>query len=141
MSNIQEAGFGREPVKDRKLTAYGWSMDELSIERTYESHERTGLALERTLAAWLRTGLTMIGVGLGVAKLLPDSTALWLARLLGIVLISGGGVVFLLGYHTYRRSLHDLIAAGYDLAPDWLITSIAGVLFFSTFLAVLLTLL
>lgn len=116
-------------------------MDELSIERTYESHERTGLALERTLAAWLRTGLTMIGVGLGVAKLLPDSTALWLARLLGIVLISGGGVVFLLGYHTYRRSLHDLIAAGYDLAPDWLITSIAGVLFFSTFLAVLLTLL
>ena len=116
-------------------------MDELSVERTYESHERTGLALERTLAAWLRTGLTMIGVGLGVAKLLPDSTDLWLARILGIALICGGGVVFLLGYHTYRRSLHDLIVAGYDLAPEWLIISVAGVLFFSTFLALLLTLL
>jgi uncharacterized membrane protein YidH (DUF202 family) len=116
-------------------------MDELEEERTYESHERTGLALERTLAAWLRTGLTMIGVGLGVAKLLPDSTALWLARPLGIILICGGGAVFFLGYHTYRRSLHDLIVAGYDLAPDWLIASIIGVLFFSTFLAVFMTLL
>jgi len=116
-------------------------MDELSVERTYEAHERTGLALERTLAAWLRTGLTMIGVGLGVAKLLPDSTDLWLARLLGIALICGGGVVFLLGYHTYRRSLHDLVVAGYDLAPEWLIIIVGGVLFFSTVLAVLLTLL
>jgi putative membrane protein len=116
-------------------------MDELSVERTRESHERTGLALERTLAAWLRTGLTMIGVGLGVAKLLPDSSDLGLARILGIVLIVGGGIAFLLGYHTYRRSLHDLVVAGYDLAPEWLIISVGLVLFFSTLLAVLLTIL
>ncbi|MFL7793347.1 MAG: YidH family protein [Anaerolineae bacterium] len=116
-------------------------MNELSEERTHESHERTGLALERTLAAWLRTGLTMIGVGLGVAKLLPDSTDLPLARLLGIALICGGGVVFLLGYHTYRRSLHDLVVAGYDLAPEWLIISVGLVLAFATVLAVLLTIL
>lgn len=116
-------------------------MDKLSIERTYEAHERTGLALERTLAAWLRTGLTMIGVGLGVARLLPDLSAIWLARLLGVTLICGGGVVFLLGYHTYRRSLNELVAAGYDLAPEWLIVSVAAVLFFSTLAAATLALL
>ena len=115
-------------------------MDKFSSELSHESHERTGLAEERTLAAWLRTGLTMIGVGLGVAKLLPDLTLLWLAHLLGIVLITGGGVVFLLGYHTYRRSLRDMTAAGYDLAPDWLISGIIVALFLSTFMAALLML-
>lgn len=116
-------------------------MDELARERTHESHERTGLALERTLAAWLRTGLTMIGVGLGVAKLLHDGTAHWLVHFLGIILIVGGGIVFALGYHTYHRSLHDLVAAGYNLAPDWLVVSIGAVLFISTLLALLLSLL
>lgn len=116
-------------------------MDELARERTQEAYERTGLALERTLAAWLRTGLTMMGVGLGVAKLLHGSTVHWLVHLLGIILIGGGGIAFLLGYHTYHRSLHDLVEAGYDLAPDWLVITIAGVLFLSTFLALLFSLL
>jgi putative membrane protein len=116
-------------------------MDKFSNELSHKSRERTGLAEERTLAAWLRTGLTMIGVGLGVAKLLPDLTVPLLADLLGIVLITVGGVVFLLGYHTYRRSLRDMKAAGYDLAPNWLISGIIVALFLSTFMAALLMLL
>jgi len=116
-------------------------MDKSAKERTHESPELTGLALERTLADWLRTGLTMIGVGLGVAKLLGNTADLWLVQLLGIILISAGGVVFLLGYHTYRRSLEALLEAGYDLAPDWLVISIIGALLVSTFLALLFALL
>jgi putative membrane protein len=116
-------------------------MDDLAKERTHESHERTGLALERTLAAWLRTGLTMMGVGLGVAKLLHDSSTHWLVHLLGVILIIGGGIVFLLGYHTYHRSLNDLVEAGYDLAPQWLIAIIAVILFVSICLALLFSLL
>ena len=54
-----------------------------------------------------------------MAKLLQDSTTLCLARLLGIVLIFGGSFVFLVGYHTSTRSLHNQVIASYDLAPDW----------------------
>lgn len=117
------------------------TMDKSTKERMHESSELTGLALERTLAEWLRTGLAMIGVGLGVTKLLGGPTDLWLVQLLGIVLISCGGVVFLLGYHTYRRSLEGLLETGYDLTPDWLVTSIIGILLVSTFLALLFALL
>lgn len=113
-------------------------MDKPAQGYTNEAHERTGLAEERTFAAWLRTGLTMIGVGLGAAKLLTDTAVPWLARLFGIVLVAGGGGVFLLGYHTYHRSLHAMKAAGYELAPDWLIKSITATLLLATLLALLL---
>ena len=116
-------------------------MDKSAKEQTHESSELTGLASERTLAAWMRTGLTMIGVGLGVAKLLGGPTDLWLVQLLGIVLICGAGVVFLLGYHTYHQSLAARLEAGHDLAPDWLVTGIIGLLLVSTFLALLFALL
>lgn len=36
------------------------------------AEERTKLAKERTFAAWLRTGLGTIGIGLALAKLLPS---------------------------------------------------------------------
>jgi putative membrane protein len=43
-----------------------------SPERRIDAFRRTHLANERTYLAWLRSGLTAVAVGLGVAKLLPD---------------------------------------------------------------------
>jgi uncharacterized membrane protein YidH (DUF202 family) len=40
------------------------------------ARERTRLAKERTFAAVTRTGLSFIGFGIGVAKLLPVSSPL-----------------------------------------------------------------
>lgn len=112
----------------------------LPNDQTYEAQERTGLAEERTFAAWLRTGLAMIGVGIGAAKLLPETAVPGLARLLGVVLVAGGAATFLLGYHTYHRSLDNLIKAGYRLAPGWLINTIIGALLVAVLLALLLVL-
>ena len=41
-------------------------------ERRIDAFRRTHLANERTYLAWLRSGLTAVAVGLGVAKFLPD---------------------------------------------------------------------
>lgn len=41
-------------------------------ERRIDATRRTHLANERTYLAWLRSGLTAVAVGLGIAKFLPD---------------------------------------------------------------------
>ena len=46
--------------------------DEPKPERRIDAFRRTHLANERTYLAWLRSGLTAVAVGLGVAKFLPD---------------------------------------------------------------------
>ena len=46
--------------------------DEPKPERRIDAFRRTHLANERTYLAWLRSGLTAVAVGLGVAKILPD---------------------------------------------------------------------
>jgi putative membrane protein len=46
--------------------------DEPKPERRIDAFRRTHLANERTYLAWLRSGLTSVAVGLGVAKIIPD---------------------------------------------------------------------
>jgi inner membrane protein YidH len=41
-------------------------------EQDVDATRRTHLANERTYLAWLRSGLTSLAVGLGVAKFIPD---------------------------------------------------------------------
>lgn len=41
-------------------------------ESEIDASRRTHLANERTYLAWLRSGLTALAVGLGIAKFLPD---------------------------------------------------------------------
>jgi inner membrane protein YidH len=45
---------------------------ELIPEHRVDATRRTHLANERTYLAWLRSGLTSLAVGLGVAKFIPD---------------------------------------------------------------------
>jgi putative membrane protein len=70
-------------------------------ERRIDAFRRTHLANERTYLSWLRSGLTAIAVGLGVAKFLPDladAGAPWPYVILGIgfcvlgTLMMGAGV-------------------------------------------------
>jgi uncharacterized membrane protein YidH (DUF202 family) len=46
------------------------SMEELQQRIALESRARTHLANERTFLAWLRTGISLIGLGLAAAKFL-----------------------------------------------------------------------
>lgn len=46
--------------------------DETPQVQRIDATRRTHLANERTYLAWLRSGLTAVAVGLGIAKFLPD---------------------------------------------------------------------
>lgn len=128
---LAEDGQVRNPVMETKS----------DNQREALARERTGLAEERTFAAWIRTGLAMMGAGLAAAKLLPGTTIPWLARLFGIILVLTGGIVFVLGFNTYYRSLKQLLQEGYELTPAWAVGGVAAALILSTLVALVLILL
>jgi putative membrane protein len=71
-------------------------------DRRVDATRRTHLANERTYLAWLRSGLTALAVGLGVAKFIPDFTngQAWPYVVLGIGFCALG--IGMIGLGVYR---------------------------------------
>jgi putative membrane protein len=70
-----------------------------------DANRRTHLANERTYLAWLRSALTSVAVGLGVAKFIPslhEGTA-WPYVSLGIGFCALGLVLAIYGVYRMRR--------------------------------------
>lgn len=114
------------------------SRNELAEDRTEWAQQRTLLAKERTFSAWTRTGLSCMAVGLGIARLLSDVDSLWLARALGAILIISGGVIFAVGFISYRRALIKLSEEGIRSTSIWLIGVITLAMVLGAVLALLL---
>ena len=93
-------------------------------EHTSWAYERTRLAKERTFAAWVRTGLSSIAVGLAIVKLLPSVQPRWLLHTIGILFVGTGGTLFVLGYRTYHIVIKKLEQEGFEGFP----TELMGVL-------------
>jgi putative membrane protein len=85
--------------------------------------QRSFLATERTLMAWIRTSISMIGFGFTLAKLfqsLADSNVLirgpagnvWTAEGVGLVLISLGTFALVVAVFDHHRELKQLRTAG-----------------------------
>ena len=83
--------------------------------------ERTRLAKERTLAAWLRTGLGTTIAGVGLVKLLPNVHPHWLGLAIGLLLVFCGVATFILGFRAYYTVLKKLEREGYKGLPAWTI--------------------
>jgi putative membrane protein len=95
-----------------------------SLDRnTQLALQRSFLATERTLMAWIRTSISMIGFGFTLAKLfqsLADAHVLirgpagmvWTAEGVGMLLISLGTVALVVAVFDHRRELKQLRAAG-----------------------------
>ena len=93
------------------------------------AERRTLLANERTFSAWLRTGLTSIGGGLAVARLLGgDDTGEGLARIVGMLLVLAGGGVSMLGLWRYARVSRVLERERIPVLPLWVAWVLAGTL-------------
>jgi putative membrane protein len=100
--------------------------DNHSLDRnTQLALERSFLATERTLMAWIRTSISMIGFGFTLAKLfqsLADSNVLvrgpagnvWTAEGVGLVLISLGTVALILAVFDHHREIKQLRGAGLE---------------------------
>ena len=101
------------------------------------ARERTRLAKERTFAAVIRTALSFFGFGIAVAKLLPDLQPAWLAQTLGVLLITGGGFITLLGF----RTTHDVVAKLHEEGVKesrWFVTGIKLLLLVTATIALLI---
>lgn len=115
---------GSEPLDQPPPPPPGRRFDEEG-----DASRRTWLASERTVLAWLRTGLTATAVALAVGKVLPDLRAggtTWPFVVLG----AGYGVLGALtvAYGLWRgRRVDRAIRAGRWLPPDdWAMGLIGG---------------
>ena len=92
-------------------------------QNTQLALQRSFLATERTLMAWIRTSISMIGFGFTLAKLfqsLASSNVLirgpagkvWTAEGVGMLLISLGTFALIVAVLDHRRELKQLQAVG-----------------------------
>jgi putative membrane protein len=76
------------------------------------AYDRTLLANERTFAAWLRTGLSISGIGLAIAKLFYSQQQIWAPMVLGALFVLMGVGVVLFGAMRYARVAQDMSGLG-----------------------------
>ncbi|MGD9696109.1 MAG: YidH family protein [Thermoleophilia bacterium] len=81
------------------------------------SRARDHMANERTYLAWVRTGLTVMVVGLAIAKFVDDGAAHALAA--GLVLIGAGALSVVEGSRRYRRINREIEGGRYVTGTLW----------------------
>lgn len=100
----------------------------LGEARTDWAERRTALASERTFAAWGRTGLSCISVGLAATKLFGDLEPRWLLNVLAIGLVLLGVLTLMFGFRSYQKSARDLENSGEHTLSTWWIGAFAVIL-------------
>ncbi len=65
---------------------------------------RFTLANERTLLAWLRTGLALVAGGVAVAAYVPSLGTSWGGGAVGLALVGTGLLTALAGHRRWRRN-------------------------------------
>lgn len=76
---------------------------ELAQDRTELAEDRTVLAHERSFAAWLRTGMAAVGIGLGFNALFDALQPAWLPRVIASAFLLIAIFIFV---SAERRALH-----------------------------------
>jgi putative membrane protein len=89
--------------------------------RTQWAERRTALASERTFAAWGRTALSCIGLGLAATRLFGDLEPRWLLRVVAVGLVALGIIALAFGFYSFSKSARDLKERGeHGLPPGWI---------------------
>lgn len=101
---------------------------------------RDHLANERTLLAWVRTALTVVGLGFVIDRLAVQGQAGVVETWAGIALVLFGCVLAVLGGYSYLRVERELNAGTYRPAVALNVLLVAAVALLSAGVAVLLVL-
>jgi putative membrane protein len=125
---------GIEPASDHQLVQSG-DVPRLAVDR--DSRARTHLANERTFLAWLRTGLSLMAVGLAVAGFLPVDLVPGFpyVRSFSVLLVLSGTVMVMYGAVRYVKACKQIETGAYDPAGTAVVT-IAAIIGFLGILAV-----
>jgi putative membrane protein len=86
---------------------------------------RFTLANERTLLAWLRTGLALAAGGVAVATYAPDLGVRWGSAAVALALVLVGLGTAVAGYRRWRAN-EAAIVAGRPLPASWLLPVVAS---------------
>jgi len=96
--------------------------EDLARLRTDLAQERSALANERTFSAWIRTGLTAVAAGLGIAKLIPITNLNWLTVLIGVLFVLAGILIFFLAIWRYYSAGKELRLRKGQTIPAWILS-------------------
>jgi putative membrane protein len=109
----QESGEPVVPVSEKPR----WATD-------MDSRARTHLANERTFLAWLRTGLSLVAVGLAAAGFLPVDLVPGFpyVRSFSGLLVLCGTMMVLYGARRYVKSWQQIETGSYDPAGTAIVT-------------------
>jgi putative membrane protein len=110
----------------------------LAVERTDLARQRNLLANERTFSAWVRTGLAAVVAGLGIARLLSAGEWMWMARVIGVILILTGGGIYVIAFRRYCQACRLVEQEGTRATPIWLMSILIVALILSSLLALVL---
>ncbi|HEX9016308.1 MAG TPA: DUF202 domain-containing protein [Chloroflexota bacterium] len=83
--------------------------------RDPDNQARTYMAAERTFLAWLRTGTTLVALGIAGAQFIARNVVpgFPLTRTLSVVLVLAGILLMMTGTWRYRVSFRDIEAGVY----------------------------
>lgn len=83
-------------------------MGNAEFESIELAEDRSALANERTFAAWLRTGLAAVAVGIAFQRLFDEIEPAWLIKTGSTILLAMALVIFLAAALSYRKSARQL---------------------------------
>lgn len=101
---------------------------DMARERTEWAEDRTRLAAERTFAGWLRTGLTIVVVAMGLQALFGPVQPTWLPKTIATVFLLGALTIFAAAWAEARASLRELDSHEAEAMSLWRITLLSGLL-------------
>ena len=99
---------------------------------------RDHLANERTLLAWIRTAITVVGLGFIVDRLAAQGQATPIETWAGIALVLFGAVLAMVGGYTYVRGERDLNAGTYKPTVTLYVVLVAAIAVVAVAVAALL---
>jgi putative membrane protein len=128
-----------EPASDHQPVHSG---NEPRFAADRDSRARTHLANERTFLAWLRTGLSLVAVGLAAAGFLPIDLVPGFpyVRSFSVLLVLSGTAMVVYGANRYLRVHKQIESGAYNPAGTAVVT-IAAIIAFLGILAIPLVLL
>ncbi len=111
-------------------------MEQAPPDENNLSIDRTVLANERTFQAWVRTGLSALAAGLGVARFMQESLPFWMLMGISLVLILLSALAFFLAVWRYTHLHIRMTRLEVAATPLWVVRTISYTLIACSFLAI-----